>query len=307
VIDSRIDQERLPMKHILSAILLLQWGAYCMAQEANVPGLSQFAGQDLRKLEKFGMPAFRAMFRELTGDAEDPDPWGSPRPWRVERFPVGDVAWVLLEGYPGYDVPDVSSMRIHVFDAKWKRITKQEFPTGYRMRLTRITLAAENPLGKPLVVARVVSTGPFEIVNGAERPAFEAGEFQRQYYALSGGQFVMVRLEDHEGRIVPNHYRWSAPSKGPEVPKRSREEWIGTLNSDDPAAQLAALVWLTGTHLSSKAPRAANVNQESVAHSELFEAVRGAAETRKALHDLAESENPWVREYAVKALHGGKS
>jgi hypothetical protein len=294
------------MKHVFSAILLFQCSAYCAAQEANVVGLSQFAGQDLRKLEKFGMPAFQELVRGLTGDAEDPDPWGSPRPWRVERFPVGDAAWVLLEGYPGFEIPGVSSMRIHIFDTKWKRIKKQEFLTGYRMRLTRITLATENPLGRPLVVARVVSTGPFQIVNGVERPAFEAGEFQRQYYALCGGEFAMVRLEDHKGKIVPNHYRWRAPTKGPEVPERTREEWIGTLTSDDPAAQLATLVWLTGAHLSSKAPRAANVNQESVAHSELFEAVRDAGETRKALRDLAESENPWVREYAVEALHPAK-
>src|SRR5262245_35364932 len=175
--------------------LLAQFASYCAAQDTKPAGLSRFAGQDLRKLEKFGMPAFQAMVSDLTGDAPDPDPWQSPRPWRVERVSAGDAAWVLLEGYPGYDIPDVSSMRIHVFDANWNRLKKQEFPTGYRMRLTGIALATENPLDAPLVVARVVPTGPFQVVDGLERPAFEDGEFQRQYYALSGGEFVMVRLE----------------------------------------------------------------------------------------------------------------
>jgi len=70
-----------------------------------------------------------------------------------------------------------------------------------------------------------------------------------------------------------------------------------------PAEQLAALVWLSGYHLSSKEPRYKNVNQESVSDSRRFEAVRDSLQTRKAVARLTHSKNRWVREYALLALH----
>ena len=66
----------------------------------------------------------------------------------------------------------------------------------------------------------------------------------------------------------------------------------------DPVRQLAALVWLTGTHLSSTQPRQNNASQESVQASLTFEAVRDAPETSEALSELRNSKNRWVRECA---------
>ena len=97
-------------------------------------------------------------------------------------------------------------------------------------------------------------------------------------------------------------YRWRTPPKGPPVPKRTRDEWIRSLSSENPVEQLATLVWLSGTHLSSTDARRENVNQESVEDSKLFEAVRDAAETKKALRELTKASNSWVQEYAKLTL-----
>jgi hypothetical protein len=294
------------MKRIVSMVLLLQLAAHSAAQGTDVVGLSEYAGKDLRKL---GRPAWLAICKEaetLTGDptGRDIKQWRAPVPWRVDRFAVGDAEWVLLEVYPGFDIPDVSSLRIHVFNKEWKRLRKQEFPTGYRMRITEVALAKASPLNQPLVVVTVASTGPFVVENDKlTRPAFEQGNFQKQYYALSGEKFVMVRQEDDEGRIVPNNYRWREPPKGPNVPDRTRDEWIRSLSSKDPIDQLATLVWLSGSHLPSGAPRAENVNQESVNRSEVYQAVRDTPETRKVLRELADSKNAWVQAYANHILH----
>jgi hypothetical protein len=86
------------------------------------------------------------------------------------------------------------------------------------------------------------------------------------------------------------------------VPKRTREEWIRSLRSKNPVEQLATLVWLSGTHLSSKEPRREDASEESVDDSKRFEAVRDAVETKKALRELSESENSWVQEYAKLTL-----
>ncbi|MBS0266935.1 MAG: hypothetical protein JSS02_33720, partial [Planctomycetes bacterium] len=248
----------------------------------------------------------RAIIDQLTGDKPDNDDWKSPRPWRIERFPVENAGWVLLEGYAGNDIPDVSRIRVHIFDPNWKRVMKQTFPTGYRMRLTDISLVRDTPLGQPCLVAQVSSTGPF-IVDDSEkpiRPAFERGKFQRQYYALAGNQFVMVRLEDENAEIVPNHYLWRSPTKGPQVPDRKAEDWIQLLRSENSVDQLAALVWLTGRHMSSKAPRSETRNQESVSHAAVYEAVRSNLEAPALLAEIAVSKNEWVRQYAKLALRG---
>src|SRR6266478_1997159 len=160
------------MKHLISVVLLLQSGTYCAAQDMTVVGLSEFSGKDLRKLDKSAMPAFEAMVEALTGDTPDEDRWRSPRPWGVAKFGIGDAAWVLVEGYPGYDIPDVSWMRLHVFDAQWKRIRKQEFPTGYRMRQKEILLVTDSPLGPPLLAAKVASTGPLIVEGEKQRSLF---------------------------------------------------------------------------------------------------------------------------------------
>jgi|WetSurMetagenome_2_1015567.scaffolds.fasta_scaffold64777_1 hypothetical protein len=112
----------------------------------------------------------------------------------------------------------------------------------------------------------------------------------------------MVRLDDNKGGLVKNHYRWRAPAKGPAVPNRTRDEWIRSLTSDSPVEQLATLVWLSGVHLSSGDARHENTSQESIEDSRLFEAVRDAVETGKALRKLTNSKNPWVQEYARLAL-----
>jgi hypothetical protein len=288
------------MRCPISALIILLLGAHGAAQDATVVGLSRFAGKDLRTLDKSESATIDAIVTDLTGDVPG-EGWHLMRPWRVEPFPVGEAAWILLEGYPGVEVPGFSAMRVQVFDGKWKRLIRQQFPTGYRWHLTRITVVNKNPLDRPLVAAKVISTRAFHIDDTPD-VRLEDGDFLQQVYALSGERFVLVRVEDRKGGIVPNQYCFKIPTAGPGAPDRTREEWIRTMTSGDAVEQLATLVWLTGNHLSSKAPRHENESQESIGHSEVFEAVLEAEATRNALLQLTDSRNAWVREYANKAL-----
>lgn len=291
------------MKRFSSVVLVLLFGWSCSAPEPKPPGLEGYIAKDLRKLGERTMKEFRKEVEAVTGDKPEKIERGSFEPWWVKPFVAGGAAWVFLEGYPGYEVPDVSGVRIHVFDNSWKRITKQSIPTGYRFFLNQVDVVTDNSLKQDLLVAKVTSSGPFMILErGPKRPAFEQGDFQRQYYALLGGQFVMVRLEDNEDRLVQNHYSWCAPPKGPAVPKRTREEWIRSLSAANPVEQLATLVWLSGQHLPSTKMRKENIDQESVDDAKLFEAVRDSADTIMALQELANSKNPWVKEYAKFTL-----
>lgn len=290
------------MKALLPLTLALFIGMTSLAQEPKQKGLDFFVGKDLRQLDDRSRDDLSKQFEALTGHRLNWEPWSSPDPWWIKPFVSGDAAWIFLEAYPGYDIPDVSRVQIHVFDKNWKHTRKQSFLTGYRFFLNEVVLSKENPLGQELLVAKVTSSGPFLIQGEEKRPAFERGNYQRQYYAFLRDQFVMVRLEDDKKELVQNHYRWRSPPKGPPVPKRTCEEWIRSLSSEAPVEQLATLVWLSGMHLTSAEKREENVNQESGEDSKLIEAVRDAAETREALLELANSRNSWVKEYATLTL-----
>lgn len=262
------------------------------------PGLVAYVGKDLRRLEATELKKFREQTEKLTGDKPEKKEWGAYEPWWVKPFIQNDKAWLWLEAYPGYAVPDVSSLQVHIFDTSWKRVVKQSFPTGYRQFLKEVTLNVDTPLKQPLLVATLISSGPFVVQEGTHKPAFEQGDFQRQYYALLNDRFVLIRLEDNTGKIIPNHYLWRTPLKGPPVPQRMVQEWIRTLRSTNATEQLATLVWLSGAHRSSSEVRKEDINQESVADSEIFEAVRRAPETRQIVRELAEKATGWVQEYA---------
>ena len=296
------------MKRIAWALLLLVPILNSAADEPKDKGLASYVGKDLRFLDEKEAAAFQKRYASLTGEKFEFELGDGLNPWWVKSFGAGKCSWILLQGYPGIQVPDVSYMVIHAFDKDWKRLAKQEIPTGYRFRLEEVTVSKNDSLNQDLLVAKVICNGPFLEVEGEKpRPLFEQGDFQRQYYALLDDHFVLVRMEDDKGRLVGNSYCWSKPVKGPEVPKKSRDEWIRTLSSSNPVEQLATLVWLTGRHLPSGDKREKNINQESVEDSKRFEEVRDAAETKKAIAELANSKNAWVKEYANLPRLAGES
>ena len=270
----------------------------CLAQEP-ARDLSHYVGRELRKLDTNELAFLRAAFKSKTGE-ELGEKWGG-RPletWALAAYDTIDSAWVLVEAYPGYAIPDVSGVKLHFFDKAWIRTSKHSFPTGYRFFLESVTVQKRQELDRPLIVAKLTSAGPFITSPGAKKPAFEQGDYQLQYYALLETNLFIVSLEDNKGVLARNHYRWRSPPKGPVVSQRTKEAWLKSLDSSKPVEQLAALVWLTGSHLSSADERNSDHNQESVEDSKTFEAVRDDPRTKVILSRLKTHRNKWIQEYA---------
>ncbi len=262
------------------------------AEEPAAAGLKNYVGKELWKLELSVREGFHRDVADLTGDKlESTDLRQSYWPWWVKPYASGRIAWMFMEVYPGWNVPDVSGVRIHLFDKGWKRVVKQEFPTGYRLRIKDVTLDENAALQQNLLVVRVVGSSP--LVGEAER---------KEFYALSKENFVLVRLENEDGQPFRNSYNSRVPFIGPHVTQQSGENWIKQLRSDDPVEQLGALMWLTGRHLPSTEKRRENVNEESREDALIWESVRDAAETGPILQKLSESPHAWVRDYAKLAL-----
>jgi len=256
------------------------------------PGLSAYENVDLSRLDDSGLREFWACFEAITGirpDATEADEGSPYEPWWVRRFNDGAVAWMFLEAYPGYDVPDVSAVRVFLFDSDWQLLGQHEFRVGYREFLTSAEVSVENPLRQALLVLETRYTGPFVVMEGLDDPPdIEQSHCQRQYYAVRHKQLVLVCLEDANGAFERNDYRVNPPWKGPPLPVSSREGMLRNLTSRNPARQLAALVWLAGKHSGANLP-----------DLRTYEAVRNAPQTRKLLQRLVASSNLWISGYAA--------
>ena len=143
------------MEALSTILMALFFGLSSPTQATNSPGLEAYAGKDLRKFDERALEEFRKKFEDLTGDKPEIKEWRSWEPWWVKPFTSGDAAWLLVEAYPGYAIPDVSGVQIHVFDKNWKRLAKHAFPTGYRRFLEAVDLNKDNPLKEDLLVATV--------------------------------------------------------------------------------------------------------------------------------------------------------
>jgi len=259
-------------------------------------------GDDLRAPKRASKSHLIAALETLTGMDLETNPF-TIHPWRLESYAVGEVGWVLLEIYEGLDVPDMSAARVHAFDVNWNHLFARAFPTGYRHRVVGAQIQAESVCGVPLIRITVTSTGPFVIVPAGDPvPAFSTPGHIHQLYAVRHDRVVLMRLENHEHLAMGPSYAWSAPTMGPKIRSRTPDQLARSLESEDPIDVLETLLWLSGHHLTSSEPRRANINQESIEHSKLFELVHGRADVRDRLEMLKHSENPWIRDYAELSL-----
>ncbi len=283
-------QRRMLRTHSFSTALLVATGTTVLAQspeprpivaERGPRVLEAFVGRDLRHLE----PTENKRLREsLSALARPPHPFFAERlrPWAVFRVERGPAKWVVLEAYPGYDVPDLSVVHLRLFDAEWSHLGSTLARTGYRMFIRDAVLVDRPAIDRDLVLVRTYGNG------------FTKKREERQFYAVLDDRIALVRLEDGAGRPIRNRYWNDIVARGPDIPSRTSEDWIEALRSDEIAVVLEALVWLAGKHVLSTAERPPDTRKESIADSKLFEAVRGWAAS-DSLRDL-DTSHVWVED-----------
>ena len=253
-------------------------------------------GRDLRRLPEDVRDQVIGALRTLAGKDEywrDP---GDGAPHRVYRVNSGAVRWVLVVSYEGFEVPGVSWLAAHLFDADWRQISVANFPTGYRISLFDVWQERVLALPDPVLAVRLGSIGSF-------------GDFtyrQRQYYAVRDDRLALVRIENEGGAATRGSFAAAHPWTGPEPLRRTTAQWIESLSSPNTADVLETLTWLGGRHLPADKPRQANVNEESVEDSKAWESVRDDPRTRSALDALAKSPDRWIREAAALVLRTEK-
>lgn len=232
--------------------------------------------------------------------------------WNVAR--AGAEPRMVLVDFQGLIMlPGQSVQRLYFFDERRRVATTQEFSTGWRQVTGEVKMYRHADLGLPVLEISTVGMGLTGI------------RTTRQFYAFRGGEAVLVRLEDREGKFLRNSYGCPHPHIGPPVPTRPAGEVAAALASADRVEVLRALSWLAGTRDSmaeleedlAEARRVAELDPEMkdwvesetlarcpdvVKDVEAFVAARSHRGVRQALQKLRESADDWVAEAARAAV-----
>jgi len=228
----------------------------------------------------------------LPGAAPEPGPSGNIYPWMLRNVSCaqGQKGYALLEYVQEFQIPGSMYLRVSLFDVQGIHQVSELFPCGWRKGITNIEFTEDPGRGvTTLNVATEYDAGGDEVV--------------RQVYAFGPRDMFLIRIEDRLGRAVRNNYRleYSNGCVGPRVRESNRETFRRLEFSEDPVEVLAALVWFSGIHTTIYGPPYdspyAERREGSVASQDGY-----LSRARRRLLELAQSADPWIREYARLAL-----
>jgi hypothetical protein len=207
-------------------------------------------------------------------------------PWYIWDFHKrGERAHYALLEVRGSPLPGTTTIRVTLLSDAGKVVSESIFTTGYRCYAAEARLVKPDAQSYPVLV---LETGP----GGGPGAAF------RQYYAWVDDRFDLIRLEYLDGEAARNAYYQRDNQCGPEIVRRTVQEWQAELASNDPLRLLRALVWVGGIHLGVKPGELPNDQAEEAHDILLVRAVRGRGGVVSRLKELAESKVRWVREAA---------
>ena len=207
-----------------------------------------------------------------------------PVPWHVWKFNTPETRYVVFSGQHIFVTPGTSSASILLVSTSGAEIGSWSFSTGWRIDIQSASISFDDKLQAQLIT---VSTAP--VINGRD--------VAKQYFALVDDKLYFIRLEDSKGKLIRNHYLSPNHTLGGDLPAKDVAGWSALLESRKLPLRLAALTYLSGTHMNPDRPRM-DVVSESVEDAELGRTFRMAASTKKYIEEYQKSDNAWLKEAA---------
>jgi hypothetical protein len=207
-------------------------------------------------------------------------------PWHVWKFSTAknEARYAVFSGQPIFMIPGTSSASIHLVSPSGADIGSWSFSTGWRIDIKSAGMSFDDKLQAQVVT---VSTAP--AINGRD--------VAKQYFALVDDKLYFIRMEDSKGRLIRNYYLSPNHTLGGRLPAKTVADWSALLESPKLPLRLAALTYLSGTHMNPDSPRE-RVFSETVEDAELARAFRMAEPTKKRIENYRQSDNSWLKEAA---------
>jgi hypothetical protein len=267
-------------------ILLIGLTSITAASEIENP-LAHFKDIDLTQLSSDEFSKLQKAFKQQGGitDLQLKSP-GRSFPWWLKQFDDPKRFYVLLQVYPNNIIPSTSFIEINLFDDSWRYISSQAIPTGYRMYIKNISLEHCNVVDREILNVKTTLD-----------PDVDQNKYLIQSYAFIDKKFELVRVVDNDGNIVRNDYL--RRPFGPET-SHTVDQWLALLASENSLEQLKALVWLTGSHLESSAPREDGIKGESATALNTYKELLNSRKMMDILSKLKKSKIQWIVDYTSK-------
>jgi hypothetical protein len=211
----------------------------------------------------------------------------------IARSSDGNLSLVFLES-PNDEVvavPSEAKVYVMIVEARSPNLSISQFPIGWREVLEDAQLLKRGDIPGDLIMLTMKSTRsePGMLTSGKE------------YYSICAGSLSLVRLEANDGTFAPNAYFAPNLTVGPELPKRTAEEWESGAWSNNVTEVLRTLVWLGGHHAEPSSCPASNLYHEDFGQARLVREVHCRPRVRSRIAELRESTNEWIREAASRA------
>lgn len=248
--------------------------------------LLSFENQDLEGLSEESLREVAVAVRAVTGQPEVADSQHFvPALFRRISNTAGEKQYILVEHGPLEFIPGESRMRVHLFDAKGRILSSDNFSAGWRTVLNGFRIRRPSGLNSDALIV--------------DTDYCFGGSPGQQYYAVVGNQLMLVYLEQ-AGRFESNAYSYRNLTIGPLV-SSSADDWEKALGSAHEAEVLSALVWLGGDHWNGQPPP----YNEDEAEAKKASSLRSRDAVRQRLTALSESDNWWIKAAAKSALANG--
>ena len=207
-----------------------------------------------------------------------------PVPWHVWKFNRPEVRYAVFSGQHIFTIPGTSSASIVLVSATGAEIGSWSFSTGWRIDIQSARISFDDKLQAQVIT---VSTAP--VINGRD--------VAKQCFALVDDKLYFVRMEDRKGKLIRNDYLSPNHTLGGDLPAKDMAGWSALLESRKLPLRLAALTYLSGTHMNPDRRRT-DVASESVEDAKVARAFRDADSTKKRIADYRQSEYGWLKEAA---------
>lgn len=252
--------------------------------------VSGFIGRDLKEASDDDLKPLCQALRILDPSRQDDKSSFERRPQHIWPYgrDDGPSGFLVQDADRWGSHPGSTRIRLTAFDAVGNVRAQAEFTTGWRRYLKEARSVQIGDLREPAVALECIENlGP---------------DTGRDYYAMVGNRFDLVRIERSDGTTGRNGYYVYHSARGPLPLVQSAAEWEADLCSDDRPRVLRTLVWLGGHHGPVRTGKeAADRQYESADEVRLVWEVRARAGIIARLRVLVESDDEWVREAAKLA------
>jgi hypothetical protein len=196
----------------------------------------------------------------------------------VLNAPGGEQRVLVVQASFDFGIRVANELSITVFDGNRRFLERTSSSAGWRLVMDEV---------KGLPEIREIPWC-FEV----RVSDYGGPDVHREIYALRDGRSVL---------LAQNIYEYPNQTIGPEVPRRTPEQWARMLSSTDLREILEALIWLGGQHR-TLLPSDPTVLYEDLGRAETFLATRTFPGVKTRLQELTRHSGSWVAEAARAAL-----